>query len=599
MTEGISARQMESSVPTSQALAPLVIGVTGHRDLRDQDREPLERRVRSLLLELKAKYPFTPLVLLSALAEGADRLVARIALEPSIEARLVAPLPMPRHCYEEDFPGSLEEFRALLEKAERSFELPLHEGNTEEGLRQPEQRAKQYQDVGEFIAGESQILVALWDGAGAKTNPIGGTAQVVQFQIEGVPSAEDCDLEPHECFPVYQILTPRMKNPNPMGEPFTLHKIYPKAFGKDESGAEEYYAEMLERLDEFNRNVAQANSALIERVNASKTDIFAEVSEAGSQRITLERYAFADALAEAFQTRMIWTQKILHWSVFLAFACFVFYAHLPKLRHAEVSGHRPWWLCASTLFLLCGYYFYLTARKRDLETNYQDYRAVAEGMRVKLFWELSGIAGRVTAYYLTKQRTELDWICNVLRGWYCLDPKEAIDDDLAGGDSLDSNGIQLAVSRWVDAQREYFKEAAERDRRKSELLEARVQLSLGAAALTAFVLTVITFIAPLSKVIADNEWLHGLPLIVIELLLAAGALLHHYNERMAFSQHAKQYSRMRIVFEHALVIVNDALESKNYRRARTCLWNLGREALAENGEWVLIHRERPLELPHP
>ena len=94
---------MKFSVATSQVLAPLVIGVTGHRDLRDQDCEILSQRVRSLLLELKAKYPFTPIILLSALADGADRLVARVALEPGIEARLIAPLPMPRRCYEQDF----------------------------------------------------------------------------------------------------------------------------------------------------------------------------------------------------------------------------------------------------------------------------------------------------------------------------------------------------------------------------------------------------------------------------------------------------------------------------------------------------------------
>ena len=458
----------------------------------------------------------------------------------------------------------------------------------------------QYQDVGKFIARESQILIALWDGT--ETNLVGGTAQVVKFQTEGVPSSEDYGLEPHECFPVYQILTPRLKNPNPPGEPLTLRIIYPEVFAKDEVRARKYYAEMFERLDGFNRNISQADSALIERVNSSKRNLFADVSEEAippSQRITLQRYAFADALAIDFQQRMIRTQKVLHWSVFLSFVCFVFYAHLPKLMHVEGAGHRPWWLCASIVFLFCGYYSYLTARKGDLDSNYQDYRAVAEGMRVKLFWELSGVVGRVTSYYLTKQRTELDWICNVLRGWYFLDPDGAVDGSTRRDGLFDSKRIILSVSYWVDAQRQYFKTAAERDHRNNEQLEHWVRLSLGAAVLTALALTVVTFVASLGRVIAENEWLRGLPFIVVELLLAAGVLLHHYNERMAFSQHAKQYHRMLVIFDHASELISKALRSMNYRSARVCLWNLGKEALAENGDWVLIHRERPLELPHP
>ena len=82
-------------------LLPLVIGVTGHRDLRVQDIPELEAAVRNVLAELHAMCPKTPLVLLSPLAEGADRLVARVALADG--ATLVAPLPLARAEYEKDF----------------------------------------------------------------------------------------------------------------------------------------------------------------------------------------------------------------------------------------------------------------------------------------------------------------------------------------------------------------------------------------------------------------------------------------------------------------------------------------------------------------
>ena len=76
---------------------PLVIGVTGHRDLRTQDVPLLEREVAAIITRLQRDYigeeNETPLVLISALAEGADRIVARVAL--ALGVRLIAPLPLP------------------------------------------------------------------------------------------------------------------------------------------------------------------------------------------------------------------------------------------------------------------------------------------------------------------------------------------------------------------------------------------------------------------------------------------------------------------------------------------------------------------------
>ncbi|HEY1295491.1 MAG TPA: hypothetical protein VGJ60_20625, partial [Chloroflexota bacterium] len=60
---------------------PLLVGVTGHRDLRHADQRYLEGAVRAVLHDLRTRCPSTPLILLSPLAEGADRLVARVALD--------------------------------------------------------------------------------------------------------------------------------------------------------------------------------------------------------------------------------------------------------------------------------------------------------------------------------------------------------------------------------------------------------------------------------------------------------------------------------------------------------------------------------------
>src|SRR6266511_5181913 len=211
---------------------PLVIGVTGHRDLRGENREALEGRVQEIFTEMRTRYPHTPLILLSPLAEGADRLAARVALKNGV--RLIVPLPMPQDLYERDFeaPASRAEFNALLQQAESCFALPLN-GTAEEDIRsQGEARNDRYTFVGAYIAQHSQILVALWDGASA--DAVGGTAQIVRFKLEGVPeryvppASASHPLDPAESGPVYHIVTPRLSEPQPVGSALTVVKRFPQ-----------------------------------------------------------------------------------------------------------------------------------------------------------------------------------------------------------------------------------------------------------------------------------------------------------------------------------------------------------------------------------
>ena len=128
--ERVMPYQTSGGTDDQRGPLPLVVGVTGHRDLREEDREALENQVAKVFDDLKDRYSHTPLLLLSALAEGADRLVARVALGRG--AHLVAPLPMRRAEYEKDFgdPASRTEFATLLDRAQEWFELSAVPGST-------------------------------------------------------------------------------------------------------------------------------------------------------------------------------------------------------------------------------------------------------------------------------------------------------------------------------------------------------------------------------------------------------------------------------------------------------------------------------------
>src|SRR5450631_947074 len=123
--------------PRHEVALPLIVGVTGHRNIRPQDVAELEAKVEQVLLAIRAEWVGKaadenpgPLTLLTGLASGADELVARVATRPHIGAKIVAGLPMPRHLYERDFetPAQLKAFHEMLAKAQ-VFELPLLEGS--------------------------------------------------------------------------------------------------------------------------------------------------------------------------------------------------------------------------------------------------------------------------------------------------------------------------------------------------------------------------------------------------------------------------------------------------------------------------------------
>ena len=71
--------------------AGLIVGVTSHRDIDPAQLPALRAQVREALSMLQAEFPELPLVIVSALAEGGDRLVAEEGL--ALGARLIVPLP--------------------------------------------------------------------------------------------------------------------------------------------------------------------------------------------------------------------------------------------------------------------------------------------------------------------------------------------------------------------------------------------------------------------------------------------------------------------------------------------------------------------------
>ena len=74
---------------------PIILGVTGHRNIEKMDYENLKVSVRKIFDYLEKEYSSTPIVILSPLADGADRLVAEVSLESKYKDKINTIIPLP------------------------------------------------------------------------------------------------------------------------------------------------------------------------------------------------------------------------------------------------------------------------------------------------------------------------------------------------------------------------------------------------------------------------------------------------------------------------------------------------------------------------
>ncbi len=565
---------------------PLVLGVTGHRDLRPDDVPSLERAVRAIFDELLVTYPTTPLLLLSPLAAGADRLVARVALDRGIP--VVVPFPFAQPEYERDFDAAeraefhdlLARPRALLPNARFCYfvgYVPAQEGitaNDADNVREPERRGRQYAQLGSYIARNSHILIALWNGE--SSDAVGGTSQIVQFKLDGRAvgfGPEQRPLDRPEFGPVWQIVTPRSSAPDKLSGPAFSRVEHSAIADDDEPDAEVTRAR---RIEEFNADAVRAGY--------------------GTAQLTANKILeAAEGLAKQYQLRTLRTLRWLYVAGFLVSLAFVLYAHV--WRHPSLLALNV----VLTGAALAAYFF---ARNRQWQNRHLDYRALAEGLRVQEQWHAANVRETVADLYLRQHRAELDWIRSAIRASRLLDDTAHVDAVVPLEDRR--RDLRMLRETWIVGERGqigYFNGRSEVDERS----EHRFGRATWAAAVASILCTVGAAIVfglmgfEIKKEGAGEEnvwWIAAI--VAISLAAVASGLAASYAEKRAFGIHVKRYRRMRGIYQRAgamldSILAREPFKEKDYEAAQRVIRDVGEEALLENAAWVTLHRERPLE----
>lgn len=164
-----------------QVKPTIVVGVTGHRNIK-QDDKALIKKITGELRNIRDAHQVADFVLLTGLAEGADRLVAKLAIK-ELKAKLISILAVPEESFLMDFSDvqSKRQFKTYLKKSDVVLTAPLLSKKAWQDY--TPSRNNQYAWIGAFIALHSNYLIAVWDGKPARGR--GGTAEVVRWYKTG------------------------------------------------------------------------------------------------------------------------------------------------------------------------------------------------------------------------------------------------------------------------------------------------------------------------------------------------------------------------------------------------------------------------------
>jgi hypothetical protein len=522
------------------------IGVTGHRTL--DDPESLSLAVREALSRLKELIPGSPttnlvLVVVSALAEGADRLVAKQILAEK-GSRLEAALPLRREDYLNDFrqDGSKREFQGLLEQASETWQASP--GSSREGA---------YELAGRYVVDRSDALIALWDGEPARGQ--GGTAAIVEYaRKRGVPLVWIGTKGDRRI--IYELEAPRASIVRDAAR--KLH---------------DYNASVID-ASYFSSQAHAAREQLMPDTASTSTDTFRLSYEKATDWL-IPYFVRADIITLRYQRRF----QLLSWLIFALAAAAV----------AVVAIQTNFWpgqdllAAIEVIFLLLLLSILRMNQRWRLHDRWISYRFLAERLRSGYFLALAGRGDR------REWPTRLSYLSDSSEVWI----ERALAEVMARRPELSDSRSDVTLLRdylnhyWIGSQIRYHNKTACRQRRWDDRMNRATVL-----------LFVLTLIAAFLHMLG-HDVLHILSfwqelLIVVSITVPTiGAAIHGIRTQHQFRHHSERSCRMAGLLAQVHEEMGQAADLKTIQKVAAETEQLMRE---ESSDWFGVMRFRDMEL---
>lgn len=613
---------------------PLILSVTGHINIDPGSMDLFEKKFEGFIADMRKRFGSTRIILMTALAEGVDRISARIAMRNGVN---IAPVfPKRAQDYRRTFTGT---GYVSTEESQRDFDDILADEMTYTPCilnLSDVNEVQAFRELSAYLIANSHILVAAWDGVRSEYR--GGTYDTLRMAFRGIdtdllektspklPVSEDRSssnahyLNADEDSLIYWVKVGRAggvqaniplescipDGTDAEGAHFIIHtgpddagsriEVCKGIFGRLTEELPQQYSDAFGRLDEVNALIHQElgdapsdhdHDQYMKDGYGLLINDSEEVRQAGCMSDMAGRFSVIEKLAQQYHKK---SRK----ANFLLSSLTIVYTALFSLL-ILLSSSTLVTIAYAAVFMVT-----LLLSRRHMKTHehelYVGLRSLAESIRVEFYWGLLGINDTVSKNSYGFTKNGLSWMRAVMKG--C--------SSYFTNDYSVCNSVPLTVRMdctckcWVSKQMEYCENMAEGQLQKFRRYmreDARASKVIGALSILTAIIAVF-FMSDVSETIFEfKDIINGsmikissytlLKLVMIA-LLAASSILTLLMSQLDYTSKG-QIEAQAMLFstaEDKLSMEQWTSPRKINARKRRIMHELGIAVLRENDDWA-------------
>lgn len=524
---------LETSSKKSKALRPFVIGLIGHRKLSDSEIPLLQEAFDEYLSKILGALKHTPVLVLTSLAEGADRLAHKSKFRNQIQICSVLPFAIEE--YAKDFPGRARhaEFRAAIDDSD--FVISFSPKTSTSKMTEAE-RNKAYKDSAFWICDQANSLYAIWDGNSARG--IGGTADTVKYRTRTMGANAHIDSG----ISLVHLLASNGSS-------------LPKS-ECDCVGHKEISKADLRNLKDFDQlNSYLANSQV--QVNPSSLE---------------SHFELLDKEAIALQSEFLGGTKLLLSLGVLSVNVASFQMELLTLNS----------LIPAVLLLLLTVLFWARQSKSQIKVAYETFRLMAEVMRVQIWWNSCGMRAKVL-----NEITELRETGGPARLFLS---NTFLMQEIASWNSTDISRTPVEPLEWVEGQRNYLRSGKSKGAIRKNESKAKLQQRLIFFFVTLAGCSILVGTSASSLLQEfDEDLVQALTSVFFTASLSIAAALAAFTQVMSYREVIGRYRIKEFRLQNSISLMRTAkTKSERLKIAK----EVGRDSLSEAFRWYQVKSDR-------
>jgi hypothetical protein len=529
---------------------PYIIGVVGHRNIVEESKEDASNHFEKILKRYKTKYPNTPILVVTSLAEGADQLIAEVAIK--VEGVFLGVLiPMGIEKYLETFSSdsAREEFNKFCAKAifvrDTSIDM-VYEDNSDA-----------FRSNTRELSNNADLLIALWDGIAS--NQVGGTSDTLYYKLKKIHRPKN--------------LTDVALNQKEFGSAIVI----PVSRTGDQTKLVTKVPYSLKPVSLEETSIDEASDLLaVSKHNWNKLKF-----ESQSPSLTYSEILTKNALslAEKMRKKFIVALLVILTSSFLTIVAI-------EIQSRSTSKIIS---VATILVALSAFVIYQIVTKLEIKDRYHQFQAVAEAGEIQQLWSKVGIPEDVSDYFLTGINSSFDWMRSLVRTISFLDKSQTINN-------MEAETKEFMKS-WISKQillRKGDSKVVGRITKNNRLASFIRIITIISIIFSLFIWGYfsISLILGIDSTISTRGLLQSL----FVLALAAAATFSSYSYLLALREMVMREEKALYALDNALESLSmDLIELPPLIHGREVAKSLGIFFLNETSEWYVRNYDRKVK----